>query len=83
MADEDKVNEEDFKKEAPAGGSNPLMIILLVVNAVLMGAVAYLQFAAHQKSASAPSIQDVVKAELKQALDQQLAEQEKYHQDFM
>lgn len=61
MADEDNVD------GGSKGGKNPLLTILLVVNAVLMGAIAYFQYDAHVKEANRSSISDIVKAEMREA----------------
>jgi flagellar FliL protein len=63
MADEDA--KQEFKE--PKSGDtakNPLLTILLVVNAILMGVIAYFQYDAHVKEANRPSIRDVIKAEM-------------------
>ncbi|MCB9061173.1 MAG: flagellar basal body-associated FliL family protein [Halobacteriovoraceae bacterium] len=63
MADGD-VKDEDFKEAGGGGGKNPLLTIILLVNTVLMGVVAYMQFDAHNKKAKEPSVRDIIKAEM-------------------
>lgn len=67
--------EEEVKEEAPAaeGGEskpksekNPLAAVLLLLNAVLLSAVAYFQYSAYEREMSRPSIHDIVKAELRE-----------------
>jgi len=48
MADGDQVQKELEKSSAPSG-KNPLLTIVMILNTVLMGGVAYLQFENHQK----------------------------------
>lgn len=45
-------------------GKNPFVTVLLLLNAVLMGAVGYFQYSAHQRESKKASIRDVVKAEM-------------------
>lgn len=61
MAD-DGGNTPEIKVGGP---KNPLLTIIVIINCILMGVVAYLQFMGHQKQASQPSIRDVVDAEMK------------------
>jgi len=70
MADE-QANPEEEKKAAPApaaGGKNPLVAVLLLLNLVGMGAIAYLQFTAMKAETEKPSVRDIVKAEMKEAM---------------
>jgi flagellar protein FliL len=55
-------NEELKLEERPASGKNPLLTVLLLLNTILMGGVAYFQYQAHLKLSSSQSIQDVVRA---------------------
>ena len=63
------ADEENTEQAGGAGdeGSqkNPLLMIVLLLNTVAMGAVAYLQYSSFQKEAARPSIRDIVAAELK------------------
>lgn len=59
MADE----EQD---KGSAKQKNPMVAILLVTNAMAMGFVAFLQYKAHLREANRPSIQDVVRAQMKE-----------------
>jgi flagellar FliL protein len=58
MADEAKGPSGDSEK-------NPLLLIITILNAVLMGVIAFLQFKNHKKMAEQESIKDVVTAEMK------------------
>ena len=46
------------------GGKNPLLTIVMVLNLVMMGVVAFFQMETHKKLTAQESIQDVVKAEM-------------------
>lgn len=66
MAEKEEVAKEDFKESKAAGGAgNPLLSVLLIVNTLLIGAVAFMQWQFHQSTKDQPSVQDIVKAELK------------------
>ncbi len=67
------AGEEENKEYQSAGGpsKNPLLTLLLFLNAILMIGVAYFQYVNHQKISSAPSIKDLVKAEMKSVSDDQ------------
>ncbi len=73
MADP-KTKAQDVPQAAPAApassAKNPLVTLLLLLNLVVMGSVAFLQWKAFQKTALEPNIQDVIKAEMKSALDE-------------
>lgn len=56
---------EEGDNKSESSGKNPLLTIALILNILLMGGIAFFQFQTHQKLASQPSIQDVVKAEMK------------------
>ena len=61
MADEEQVQRE---LQAAAGGGggggkNPLLTIVLILNIVLMGGIAFLQFETHKKIASKETAMDV------------------------
>jgi len=65
---EANVNKEDFqgKKDKPLPtGKSPLLAVLLIVNTLLMGFVAYVQWNSHSKKASEPNLKDIIKAEMK------------------
>lgn len=64
MADEGKV-EASTPTGPAASGKNPLLTILVLVNTIVISAVAFFQFQMHQKISSEPSIHDVVSAEMK------------------
>lgn len=62
-------NTEQMEVQPPANkvpsAKNPLLTILVLVNTIAMGAIAYFQYMSHEKLAQTPSIRDVVKAEMK------------------
>lgn len=56
--------------DAQANSSkNPLLTVVLVLNIILMGGIAFMQFKTHQKLTTQPSIQDVIKAEMEKSSD--------------
>ena len=60
--------EEEAKPEGAAEGSsgkNPLLLIITLVNAILMGAIAFLMWQHHETLKNQESIKDVVVAEMK------------------
>ena len=68
MADEEgneEVTEE--KPEEGSSGKSPLMLVLLLVNTLLMGFLAYMQWTQHKKLSSVSSVKDVMKADMKKA----------------
>ena len=69
MADENEVAQEVAKAEATESPKNPLLTILVILNTIIMGAVAYFQYSAHEKISKQPSVVDIVKAEMKKSLD--------------
>lgn len=69
MADDKKAPAPEVS--APAASSSqksPIVTLLLALNLVVMGAVAYLQYQSFLKASTEPSINDVIKAEMKTAL---------------
>jgi len=50
-------------------GKNPILTILVIINTVVMGAIAYFQYSSHEKLASAPNIQDIVREQLAEGSD--------------
>ncbi len=64
MADGDA----NLGKPANSGsGKNPLLTIVMILQLVLMGAIAYFQYLSHQKLAATESVMDVVKSDMKSA----------------
>jgi flagellar FliL protein len=51
--------------QVSSSAKNPLLTILVILNTVMMGAVAFFQYQSHLKLAATPDIRDVVKAEMK------------------
>lgn len=49
------------------GSKNPLLTIVMILNVVVMGFVAYMQMQVHDKLSKQPSIQDIVNAEKEKA----------------
>ena len=68
VADENEALEELENVESPSSGKNPILTILVIVNTVVMGAIAYFQFSAHEKLAKAPNIQDIVKEQIEASM---------------
>lgn len=62
MADED-INQELASPSAAASSKNPLLTVLLLVNTIIMGAVAYFQYQSFQKLSKQESVQDIVRAQ--------------------
>lgn len=58
---------------------NPLVTILLIVNLIVMTAVGYFQFKAHEREAKRPSVRDVVKAQMR---DLDLIQEEESNADI-
>ena len=66
MAEEEKA---EFKEEnKDSSGKNPLLTILILLNLVVLGGVGYFQWISFQKLSTQPSVQDVVKAEMKKII---------------
>lgn len=70
MADDKKaaVATPDAPTAAASSQKSPIVTLLLALNLAVMGAVAFLQYQSFIKSSSEPSINDVIKAEMKNAL---------------
>jgi flagellar protein FliL len=64
MADEEILeNKAETVKPAGGGGAqkkNPLLTLVLLLNTVLMGAVAYMQFVAHEAEKKRPEVKDII-----------------------
>jgi len=65
MADAAEQMEVQPPANKVSSAKNPLLTVLVLVNTVVMGAIAYFQFESHSKLAATPSVRDVVKAEMK------------------
>lgn len=66
MAEEKEIaKDSDFKETRAPVSTNLLLTLVLIVNVVVMGAIGFFQFKVHKKISETPSIQDVVKAEMK------------------
>ena len=61
---EEEAKPEGGGEEA-SSGKNPLLLIITLVNAILMGVIAFLQWQSHQTQKNQESIKDVVAAEMK------------------
>lgn len=68
MAEEEAPEGQEAPPPAkkPASGKNPLVTLLLIVNAIGIGVIGFTQFQLSQKLNSQPSIRDVVKGEMKE-----------------
>lgn len=76
MAEENEQMEVQPPANKVASAKNPLLTILVILNTVMLGAVAYFQFMSHEKLAKTPSIRDVVKAEMNKMTGESGAEDE-------
>ena len=66
MAEEENTDEgNEVEESGGSGGKGPLVTILLVLNAVIMGVVAYMQYMAHQREMNRPELRDIVRAQIK------------------
>ena len=68
MADEDTTQDTESFQPKTGPSKNPLVAIMLILNFVFMIVLAYMQYVGHQKLASIPSVQDVVRSEMKAAM---------------
>lgn len=64
MADAAEQMEVQPPANKVSSAKNPLLTVLVLINTIVMGAIAYFQFESHNKLAATPSIRDVVKAEM-------------------
>ncbi len=62
---------QDFKQEKAQVQKNYLLMMLVLLNLVLMGGVAYFQWTLHQKIQEQPSVTDLIKEEMKKIQDAQ------------
>ncbi len=75
MADEKQEVQEKVSTSSE-GQKSPFIVILLVLNIIVMGAVAYLQFSSASRMASQASVRDVIKADM-QVADGEAVEENK------
>ncbi|MGB0454040.1 MAG: flagellar basal body-associated FliL family protein [Bacteriovoracaceae bacterium] len=61
MADELPTPEEGAE-EKEASGKNPLLTLVLILNTVVVGAAAFMQYQAHKSQAEQPTIVEIAKA---------------------
>src|SRR5690606_27103611 len=72
-----KVAEEEVKKAASGGkesGKNPLVSLLLLINVVALGAVAYLQYSFLQKEALKPDLSQLIKDDMTPKAEDELGQ---------
>ena len=80
MADEEE-KEKEKEVAAPksassaSSGRNPIVTLMLLVNAILIGTVGFFQYKQHQEEAARPSIRDVVKAQMQRIGEEGLEEE--------
>ena len=72
MADEAVKDNKEFRS-ASGPPRNPFLTFVLLVNILLMGAIAYFQYVNHKKLSVQPSIKDIVKAEMQVVTDEEEA----------
>ena len=72
MAEEAATQEKaaPAAKDASAGGKNLLVTALLLINAIVLGVVGYLQYMSAEQEKTKPSVQDLVKQEMKKIEDE-------------
>lgn len=63
---EEEVKEEIIEKPSagPKSSKNPFLTLVLLLNIVLMGAVAYFQYMSHVQLSAQTDLRDVIKAEI-------------------
>ena len=70
MADEEEITEEELKpvasEDSQAVSRSPLVLILLAVNLVILGGLAFIQYQLFQKINQEEKVQDIVKSEMEQ-----------------
>lgn len=79
MADERTEGTEQVTTksgESKFEGKNPILVALLLLNAILMGVIAYLQFTAHQRREAESTVKDVIRTEMKVFLKEKELEEE-------
>lgn len=82
MADDKKAPAPEAPAPAAAPSQkSPIVTLLLALNLAVMGAVAFLQYQSFQKTANEPSINDVIKAEMKSAMADKEKEENKDGKD--
>ena len=65
MAEEAPAPEEATEEKVESAGSKNLLVtLLLLINAVVLGAVGYLQYMSAEQEKTKPSVQDLVKLEM-------------------
>lgn len=69
MAEE--KNEQFSAPKTPEGNKNPLGMLLGIINIFFLIGIGYFQYLNHQKIANQPSVQDLVKEEMKKMEDSQ------------
>lgn len=67
--------EGDASGSAGGSGRNPLVAIVLILNVIVLGAIGFFQYKIHAKISKEPSVQDVVKAQMKEVMAQVEAQQ--------
>lgn len=70
MADEKDSDVAKAVSETGSGSKSPFIVVLLILNIIVMGAVAFLQYSSMTKQASEVTVKEVVKAST--AADQEI-----------
>lgn len=60
--------------DASSGGKNPLVSLLLIINVIALGAVAYFQYSFLQKEAQKPDLTELVKDEMNPKVQDELGQ---------
>lgn len=65
MAEEGTLEEAEGAGSSAAApsGKNPLLSILVILNTLMLGGIAYVQFENHKKIAAQPSVSDIVRSQ--------------------
>ncbi len=62
MAEEKKI--EDVGVASPNSGKNPLLVILVLVNTIVVGAIGFFQFQNHKKLNALPTVVDLLNQQM-------------------
>ncbi len=66
------ADEEDLLKDPPQTGAskNPLLLLIVLLNTILMGAIAFFQFQSLEEKRNTKSVEEIVKAVLNEGTDE-------------
>jgi len=69
MAEEEQIQVQP-PADKVAGAKNPLLTILVLINTIAVGGVAYFQMNLHKKLSTQPDVRDIVTAEMKKQTEE-------------